>query len=230
MFSYNERHPIEHIIGFLGVLILHILLIGGSIMLIHSPQKERVDTPPLQVQVVEVSSSTSTAVEALQPPPPEMIMPPPPEVNPPPINTEAPVQPKKPPVVKQVQKQVPQPRQSEDQTNKPVGDQGASVRPPGVGTPDQSAGSKPLNGARIVYPPDMEEAGKEGRVILSCDVETNGSTNNCKIISAIGGNSFKEAALEYVHRARYSPATLNGKPVKELAHRYTITFRLGAND
>ncbi|CAI3952096.1 Periplasmic protein TonB [Commensalibacter communis] len=235
MVSLNERHPVEHVIGFIGVVIFHLLVIWLLVVFLSTPKKEQAETLPVQVQVIDVASSASSSASA-QPPAPEMIVPPPPEIEPPPINTEAPPQPKPPPVVKkkQVKKRPPvtppahsQPAaQPEANSGSMAGTQGQGQSNAGLGKPDRSAGSRPLNGAQIEYPPDMEAAQKEGRVILSCDVETDGSTSNCHVISSSGGMSFTKAALKYVNSARYRPATKNGAPVKELGHRYTINFRL----
>ena len=62
-----------------------------------------------------------------------------------------------------------------------------------------------------------------------CDVEASGETSNCKVKSVQGGQDFARAALEYVRKARYAPATSNGVPVKELQHTYTISFSLNDN-
>ncbi|MDI2091716.1 energy transducer TonB [Commensalibacter oyaizuii] len=236
MVNLNERHPVEHIVGFIGVILLHILVIWVLVILMRSDKDTTAELLPMQVQIVDVASSASSSSAASsQPPAPEMIMPPPPEMEPPPINTEAPPQPKPPPVVKQPKVKKPKvthPSNSEpSQEPSPnlsaqAGTKGQGASTAGSGPPDRSAGSRPINGAQIQYPPDMEAIGKEGRVILSCDVETNGSTSNCTAISVNGGSSFKEAALNYARRARYRPATRNGVPVKEYGHRYTVTFRL----
>lgn len=228
MVNLSERHPVEHVVGFIGVVLFHILVIWLLVVFLSTPKKEQADTLPVQVQIIDVASSASAA-SAAQPPAPEMIVPPPPEIEPPPINTEAPPQPKPPPVVKKkvAKKAPPAEAPSSATSNAPAGTQGqGQPSAAGVGKPDRSAGSRPLNGAQIEYPPDMEAAQKEGRVILSCDVETTGSTSNCHVISSSGGQSFVRAAMKYVNSARYRPATKNGMPVKELGHRYTINFRL----
>lgn len=228
MVNLNARHPVEHIVGFIGVVLFHILVIWLLIVFLSVPKKEQADTLPVQVQIVEVASSESAAAAAAQPPAPEMIVPPPPEIEPPPINTEAPPQPKPPPVVKKkvAKKAPPAATPSPAASSAPVGTQRQGQSSAGVGKPDRSAGSRPLNGAQIEYPPDMQAEQKEGRVIISCDVETTGSTSNCHVISSSGGQSFVKAAMKYVNSARYRPATKNGAPVKELGHRYTINFRL----
>lgn len=226
MVNLNERHPVEHIVGFIGVVIFHILVIWLLVVFLSIPKKDQPEQLPVQVQIIDVASSASAATA--QPPAPEMIVPPPPEIEPPPINTEAPPQPKPPPVVKKTVKKV-HPAESAPApaaSSAPAATQGQGQSSASEGKPDRSAGSRPLNGAQIEYPDDMEREQKEGKVILSCDVETNGSTSNCHVVSSSGGSSFTRAALKFAGNARYRPATKNGVPVKEFGHHYTITFKL----
>lgn len=238
MINVKEYRPIEHVIGLVAVIIVHILVIWLLAIAMRHPKSVEKENPPLQVQIIEVSSAASAAAaQAVQPPAPEMIIPPPPDIAPPPINTEAPAQPPPPPVVKKRAKKQPPVTPpshrvaSQERAHTPSNSSGTIGQgvsgAQGEGKPDRSAGSRPINGAQIAYPPEMEEAGKTGRVILSCDVEASGNTSNCKVIEATNG-SFKAEALKYASRARYSPATRNGLPVKEYGHRYTINFKLDA--
>lgn len=236
MVNLNQRHPFESIGIFGLVLLFHVGGILGLLFLMHSHKKEEVPAP-LEIKVVDVASAASSAsAQATQPPAPEMIIPPPPEIEPPPINTEAPAQPKPPKVVKkQVKKQAPaaQPAKSSASDSQNQGKMNGTTgqgmsNTPNDGPPDRSAGSRALNGVKMIYPKDMEAAGKEGRVILSCVIEPDGRTNSCNVVEAKGGQSFKEEALRYVAAARYRPATRNGVPVREMNHRLTISFKLGA--
>jgi protein TonB len=72
----------------------------------------------------------------------------------------------------------------------------------------------------------MEEEQREGSARVSCDVDTNGSTSNCRVDSVTGGSAFASAALAYVKRARYAPRTHNGVPVAA-SHQWNIKFKLG---
>lgn len=147
-----------------------------------------------------------------------MTVPPPPFIPPPKI--EVPPPPK--PPMKHVARTPPkQPVAPPTQTAKaPPAD-----TPPND-SPDTTAGTSPLNSARPVYPPEMEEENIEGRVTVVCDVETTGMTSNCHVQSVTGGQAFAQAALDYVHKARYRPASRNGVPVRELNKTYVIRFRL----
>ncbi|MFT8897885.1 MAG: energy transducer TonB, partial [Acetobacter sp.] len=102
----------------------------------------------------------------------------------------------------------------------------APVGPP---VPDHLAGSTPLNHVELHYPDEAQDEGREGHVTLVCDVEPTGTTDNCTVTSVKGGQDFAAAALQYVRKSRYQPATANGVPVKEFHHTYTITFSLSDN-
>ncbi|MFT8625996.1 MAG: energy transducer TonB, partial [Acetobacter orientalis] len=156
-------------------------------------------------------------------PPPTMTVPPPPYIPPPKIQLPPPPN----PPIKHVSRTPPKhpsPPQTTTSPAPPV-TEAASTAPPSD-SPDTTAGTSPLNNARPVYPPDMEEENIEGRVTIACDVETTGMTSNCSVQSVQGGQSFAQAALDYVHKARYRPASKNGVPVKELHKVYVIRFRL----
>ncbi|WP_264821203.1 energy transducer TonB, partial [Acetobacter cerevisiae] len=158
------------------------------------------------------------------PPPPVMTVPPPPYIPPPKIQLPPPPK----PPIKHVARTPPKqatPPQTTTAPAPPVSSEPASTAAPS-NSPDTSAGTSPLNNARPVYPPDMEEDNIEGRVTVACDVETTGMTSNCSVQSVQGGQSFAQAALDYVHKARYRPAMKNGAPVKELHKVYVIRFRL----
>ena len=124
---------------------------------------------------------------------------------------------------------LPPPPQTKTAAAPPATSAPSSAAAAGDGTtdaPDTSAGSAPLNNVQPVYPPEMEEDNIEGRVTLICDVEASGMTSNCHVQSVSGGQAFAQSALDYVHKARYRPATRNGAPVKELHKVYVIRFRL----
>ncbi|WP_148089345.1 energy transducer TonB, partial [Acetobacter pasteurianus] len=162
------------------------------------------------------------------PPPPVMAVPPPPYIPPPKIKVPPPPK----PPIKHVAKAPPKhptPPQTKTAAAPPATSAPSSAAAAGDGTtdaPDTSAGSAPLNNVQPVYPPEMEEDNIEGRVTLICDVEASGMTSNCHVQSVSGGQAFAQSALDYVHKARYRPATRNGAPVKELHKVYVIRFRL----
>lgn len=88
-------------------------------------------------------------------------------------------------------------------------------------------GSHPVNTVQLEYPADMLGAQKEGKVVLSCNVEATGKPSDCQVIESSGQKSFDSAALRYVMRSLFSPAIKDGLPVKEYAHHYVVHFKLG---
>lgn len=96
----------------------------------------------------------------------------------------------------------------------------------GQGQGDGSAGSTPLNGAKPVYPPDMQAENVEGRVTAMCDVLPNGTTRNCHIKGVSGGDSFANSAMTYLSKAVFQPAIRNGVPITEFQKVYVIRYRL----
>ena len=76
----------------------------------------------------------------------------------------------------------------------------------------------------------MQDAQREGRVVVVCDVEPTGTTSGCAVQSVQGGAAFGEAALRWVQQARYRPAVHNGVPVREAHHAFNITFKLNNDE
>ncbi|QCE32253.1 energy transducer TonB [Acetobacteraceae bacterium] len=80
----------------------------------------------------------------------------------------------------------------------------------------------PINGADPEYPLNAEDNNREGKVVASCDILPSGKTENCKIVSHIGGPEFIVSAMDFLARARYQPSVKNGVPVTEYGHTLTI--------
>ncbi len=55
---------------------------------------------------------------------------------------------------------------------------------------------------------------REGRVVLSCVIERNGSVSDVRVISASGHGDFTAASVGAVRQWRYSPATIDGSAVR----------------
>ncbi len=76
----------------------------------------------------------------------------------------------------------------------------------------------------------MQEAGRSGHVTMACDISAEGTTSNCQVVSVSGGQSFARSALEFVRRARYSPAVHNGVAVAQAHHTWSIDYNLPDGD
>lgn len=79
---------------------------------------------------------------------------------------------------------------------------------------------------RLRYPPQMLDQGMEGNVRILCDVDVLGNTTGCIVAMIDGSKPFGDAALEFVHTAKYRPAMRDGVPIAEPAHIFNIRFAL----
>ncbi|AOW50525.1 energy transducer TonB [Acetobacter ascendens] len=204
----------------IAVLLLHGAGVWGLMYGMGTKASVPVEHPPIQTQVLPPPQPPPPP----PPPPPVMAEPPPPFIPPPKIKVPPPPK----PPIKHVAKTPPKhpaPPQTKTAKAPPAATEPAASAPPSD-APDTTAGTAPLNHVQPVYPPEMEEENIEGRVTVACDVEPTGMTSNCQVQSVSGGQAFAKAALDYVHKARYRPATRNGAPVKELHKVYVIRFRL----
>lgn len=69
-----------------------------------------------------------------------------------------------------------------------------------------------------VYPPQAEEQGLAGRVVVRLHLETDGSISRTEVVSAtpggVFGELFRKATLDSVRGIRFRPAQRNGQPVR----------------
>ncbi|HUA57987.1 MAG TPA: M56 family metallopeptidase [Verrucomicrobiae bacterium] len=75
------------------------------------------------------------------------------------------------------------------------------------------------------YPPDLQQAGVEGVVLIRAVISKEGVVLNPVVINTVAEQAFSQAALDAVRTWRYKPSTLNGEPV-ESATTITIDFKL----
>jgi protein TonB len=77
------------------------------------------------------------------------------------------------------------------------------------------------------YPTRATEREKEGRVVLNCTVNANG-TINCTVASETpDGWGFGDAAVQISKAFKMAPQTINGAPTSGGTVRVPITFKLG---
>ncbi|MCP9319846.1 energy transducer TonB [Acetobacter persici] len=76
-----------------------------------------------------------------------------------------------------------------------------------------------------VYPHEMVKKNVEAVVVVKTDVNTEGRTAGCRVVSSTN-TDFNTSALDYCRKARYSPATKNGLPVVEYGKTLTVRYRL----
>lgn len=79
----------------------------------------------------------------------------------------------------------------------------------------------------LVYPEVDRSAGNEGRVYISFIVELDGSISNVNLDGKSPSATLTHAAIQVIKKMpKWSPAQLNGKPVRSY-YRYPIRFKLG---
>lgn len=75
------------------------------------------------------------------------------------------------------------------------------------------------------YPPAARKAGVEGRAIIECDVEANGTLSGCRAISeSPAGYGFGAAAVSVTPKFRMRPTTADGRPVGGARVRFPVRF------
>lgn len=82
-----------------------------------------------------------------------------------------------------------------------------------------------IHQAKPVYPPELQQAGVEGTVVLRGVVSKTGTVLNPRVISSTDAR-LNQAALDAVGQWQYQPTLLNGEPVETLT-TISIDFKLG---
>lgn len=76
------------------------------------------------------------------------------------------------------------------------------------------------------YPEDARAQGKEGRVVLSVNVRSNGTVADATVACAAPKGVFDAASLEAVRTWRYPPLIVNGQAVENPEQYVAFEFRL----
>jgi TonB family protein len=84
-----------------------------------------------------------------------------------------------------------------------------------------TAGGALIHKVQPVYPPDARRRRLEGSVVLDAVVNVQGLVEDLKLVS--GDPLLAQAAMDAVRKWRYSPYSLNGKPIPK-STRITISF------
>jgi TonB family protein len=84
--------------------------------------------------------------------------------------------------------------------------------------------AKLLSAPKPEYPPDLEEKGIEGTVLLNAIIGMEGTVLDIRVINE-PNPELERAALDAVRKWRYLPTLLNGEPV-EVVTTITVNFRL----
>ncbi|MEA1941504.1 MAG: energy transducer TonB [Pseudomonadota bacterium] len=93
-------------------------------------------------------------------------------------------------------------------------------RPPGYLPPEPVMQDEPR------YPLQAARRGEQGFVVLSFDIETDGSISNIAIVDSLPAGPFDAVSVAALQDWQYTPATVNGEPVREEGVLTHFHFRL----
>lgn len=83
-----------------------------------------------------------------------------------------------------------------------------------------------------VYPPQAEDQGVSGSVLLRLHLEADGSISQSEVVAAtpsgVFGELFRKSALDAVRTLKFRPAKRNGLPVRALVE-FRVVFEQDAN-
>jgi TonB family protein len=102
---------------------------------------------------------------------------------------------------------------------------------PATATPQRIRVGGNVQAARLtvqvppIYPPESQQAGISGAVVVSALISKTGEPENLQVVSPYADAHLAQAALDAVQQWRYQPALLNGEPVEVLT-QITVDFRL----
>jgi TonB family protein len=112
-----------------------------------------------------------------------------------------------------------------------TGAPGAGISGTGAGNTGGSVGPEALDGGfglalpvRLPYPPAALARGQAGRARIEMEIEPSGRVARVTVLDETAGWGFGDAARQGYVRARFTPPTVNARPVRVLL-RKTIEFR-----
>jgi len=104
--------------------------------------------------------------------------------------------------------------------------QETTAPPVTVGRPEQATAARMLTARVPAYPLAPRMQGQEGWVVLSFVVSPEGTVVDPIVEDSSGQKHFEAAALKAAADQRYSPATVNGKPVEQCATQVRYVFSI----
>jgi protein TonB len=191
-------------IVFISIVAFHVLIVWA---LASGLARKVVETiaPPIETDIIE---EVETREEPPPPPPPEMERPPV-EVPPPEVAIDIPIE-----TTTAIQ----------DVTNRPP-----PPRPPPPRVVQRTGASVDQRRSPATdeyYPPASRRANEEGVSTIRVCVTTEGrSSGTASVTKSSGHPRLDEAAVKWAQRARYKPATEDGRPVEDCT-QFNVRFRL----
>ena len=202
----QRRDPTRRVVGLVGVVLFHVLLVWGLVSGLARKAIELLP-PPIETKILE-----DTQVEEEPPPPP-----PPPKLDVPPPPFIPPVE---------ITLQTPPPAAATTITTTttpppPSAPAPAAPRPAGVS-------KAPVVKAKACrepeYPAVSERLGETGTVLLQLLVGVDGKVTDSKIEKSSGFERLDKAAQQALSRCKFEPGTTDGKPTAAWA-QLKYTFR-----
>jgi protein TonB len=155
---------------------------------------------PTELKAEVVQQKPPEQEKTPPPPPPDMAKPPPPFVPPPDISIQS----------------------NAPATNAISNVQSKRAAPPPRVVPPRPAGRQTVP----TYPPISRRLGEQGTVLLRITVSANGDVVAAKVEKSSGYSRLDRAALEWVRRRHYHPATQGGRAIAaQTLIRYTFNLR-----
>jgi protein TonB len=196
-YAKQQRDPSSRITGIVFVVLLHVALVYA---LLNGLGKTAIDVikGPLQTKILE-------EVKPPEPPPPP---PPPPKVAPPPPMFVPPVD-----INVSMQQSPNAITQTTRTASAPVG---VVAPPPPKATVAPTPARINKDGCRLPeYPPAAKRAEEQGTVIVQFLVGADGKVKESKVQTSSGSQRLDEAARIALSLCKFTPATIEGKPVAE---------------
>jgi periplasmic protein TonB len=210
----------KRLIGFILVLLLHVVLIYALINGLAQDFVKKIINDPLEVNII-----AEVKLPPPPPPPPKVEQVKPKEVAPPPAYV--------PPVEVKVQANTSQDTitavtSSEPTKSEPVAPpvveakpepkpEPAPEPPPPPKPKERTKASTKPGCTKPPYPAESQELEEEGTVTLGITTDTNGSVVEIKIIKSSGFTRLDDAAKQAFGRCEFNPGTVDGVPEKTTA-------------
>ena len=201
----QRRDPTRRVVGLVGVVLFHVLLVWG---LVSGLARKAVELLPAPIETKILEDAPVEEEPPPPPPPPKLDVPPPPFIPPPEIT----IQTSPPPTNTITTTQTPPPPTPAPQP---------APRPAGVS-------KAPVVKAKACrepeYPAVSERLGETGTVLLQLLVGVDGRVTESKIEKSSGFERLDKAAQQALSRCKFEPGTTDGQPTAAWA-QLKYTFR-----
>jgi len=214
-YAQQQRDPARHVIGFLLVVLLHVIVIYA---LVNGLARKVIDVikKPIETKIVEERKAPPPP-EAPPPPPPKITVPPPPFIPPPEIQIAVP-----PPVqntITAVTTKAPPPMSA---PMTPISKPGPSTRPSTPASLDRGKCPTP----EPQYPMASRRNQESGTLVLHVQVDANGTASKVEVSRSSGYARLDESAKSWILTCPFKPSIVDGHPQASwTSQAYTFTLR-----